>query len=275
VDNIPLRSVLPATVNPKLCKLHCAVWNGQNHPSDVLARSWDEWTDWNRYRSARDDFNRPLIFSLARDRTEPSLWLFGGIFEVTARRPEPKTFSYDVSLRSDLMGAFIKRLVVRFEPPGRNARLSMEKHVDQFTVHSILDAPYAGEAFPGHDQINHTFAELEVVVAQSRADWRVALQHMKGVYVIHDRETGEPYVGSAYGDTGIWERLRQYTGSLHGGNVGLASLVDEKGRDYVRNNLSFALLEFWSMRTEDQHVIDRETYWKQVLVSRTHGLNRN
>ena len=275
MDTIPLRAVLPETVDPKLCKLHCAVWNGQNHPSDVLARSWDEWTDWNRYRSARDDFNRPLIFSLARDRTAPSLWLFGGIFEVTARRPEPKAFSYDVSLRSDLMGAFIKRLVVRFEPPGRNARLSMEKHVDQFSIHSILDAPYAGEAFPGHDQINHTLAELEVVVAQSRPDWRVALQHMKGVYVLHDRDTGEPYVGSAYGDTGIWERIRQYTESLHGGNIGLAALVEEKGRDYVRNNLSFALLEFWSMRTEDQHVLDRETYWKDVLVSRTRGLNRN
>jgi hypothetical protein len=57
--------------------------------------------------------------------------------------------------------------------------------------------------------------------------------------------------------------------------VGLAALVTEKGTDYVRNNLSFALLEFWSMRTEDQHVLDREAYWKQVLVSRSLGLNRN
>ena len=57
--------------------------------------------------------------------------------------------------------------------------------------------------------------------------------------------------------------------------MGLAALVTEKGTDYVRNNLSFALLEFWSMRTEDQHVLDREAYWKQVLVSRSLGLNRN
>jgi integrase/recombinase XerD len=27
------------------------------------------------------------------------------------------------------------------------------------------------------------------------------------------------------------------------------------------------------MRTEDQHVLDREAYWKQVLVSRSLGLN--
>lgn len=44
---------------------------------------------------------------------------------------------------------------------------------------------------------------------------------MKGVYVIHDTETGEPYVGSAYGDTGIWQRWSNYALTLHGGNVGL------------------------------------------------------
>lgn len=275
MDVIPLRAVLPGTVDPALCKLHCAVWNGENHPIDVLARDWDEWTDWNRWRSNRDEFNRQFIFSLARDRTDASLWLFGGIFEVLARRPLTQAHSYDVMFRDDLMAAFVKRLVLRFELPGRTIRLNMETHVDRFSVHSILDAPYAGEAFPGHDQINHTLAELEVVIAQNRPDWRIALQHMKGVYVLHDRTTGEPYVGAAYGDTGIWDRLRQYSETLHGGNVGLAALVTEKGTDYVRNNLSFALLEFWSMHTEDQHVLDREAYWKQVLVSRSLGLNRN
>lgn len=28
-------------------------------------------------------------------------------------------------------------------------------------------------------------------------------------------------------------------------------------------------------RTEDQHVIDRETYWKEVLLSRSLGHNKN
>lgn len=47
------------------------------------------------------------------------------------------------------------------------------------------------------------------------------------------------------------------------------------GADYARDNLSFALFEFWSMRTEDQHVLDREAYWKLALMSRKHGLNFN
>lgn len=203
MEPVPLRAILSAGVVPSESELHCAVWNGENHPIDVLARDWTEWTDWNRWRSSRDEFNRQFIFSLARDRHEQSLWLFGGVFEVLARRPTPQAHSYDVTFRDDLMGAFTKRLWLRFERPGRTIRLNMETYLDQFTVDSLLPEPYAGEAFPGHDQINHSLAELKVVISQNRPDWRVALQHMKGVYVLHDRTTGEPYVGAAYGDIGI------------------------------------------------------------------------
>ncbi len=230
---------------------------------------------WNRWRGARDDFNRQFIFSLAQDRESPSHWLFGGVFEVLGRRPTPHAESYDVQLREDLMGPFIKRLMVRFQPPGRAVRLNMETHLDHIEVVTILEGPYAGEPFPGHDRINHTFRVLEVAVKQDWRDWRGALQHMKGVYVIHDQETGKPYVGSACGDTGIWARLCQYVDSLHGGNRALRELVGQQGPDYARANLRFALLEFWSMRTADEHVRERESYWKEVLLSRKFGLNRN
>ena len=164
------------------------------------------------------------------------------------------------------MGVFIKRLEVGFRPPGRAVRLNMEAHLDGIQVVAILDKPYAGKPFPGHDGINHTLGELEVAVKQDWPDWRGALQHMEGVYVIHDQETGKPYVGSAYGDTGIWARLYQYVDSLHGGNVALRELVGQHGADYARTNLRFALLEFWSMRTADEHVLARESYWKDVPV---------
>lgn len=274
VSTIPLRSLV-ADLNPAEFKLHCAVWNGENHPIDVLARSWDEWVVWSQWRGTRDDFNRRYIFSLARDRNNPTLWLFGGAFEVVGRRNTPNAHSYDLILRDDILGPYIKRLWVKFRPPGRAIRLNFENHLDNIEVVSVLEQPYAGEPFPGHDRINHTLRELEVAVKQDWHDWRGALQHMKGVYVIHDVETGEPYVGSASGDTGIWARLCQYVDSLHGGNVGLRELVGQEGPEYARANLRFALLEFWSMRTGDDHVLARESYWKDVLLSRKFGLNRN
>ncbi len=41
-----------------------------------------------------DDFNRPLIFSLASFYHEPGTWLFGGVFRVLARHED----RYEVKL---------------------------------------------------------------------------------------------------------------------------------------------------------------------------------
>ena len=66
-----------------------------------------------------------------------------------------------------------------------------------------------------------------------------------------------------------------YAATLHGDNADLKAHLAAKGEDDFRKSMRFALLEFWSMRTDDQHVIDRETYWKEVLLSRSLGHNKN
>jgi hypothetical protein len=275
MDPISLATLLPPDFDPTQFKLHCAVYNGEVFPIDALANDRDQWQRWNSWRNVNDDFNRRFIFSLAQDRQDPTLWLFGGIWEVVGRRPEPRQHSYDVVLRNDLMGAFIKRLYIRLPLAGRNRRRNLEACLNDMTVSMIAEEPFDGDPFPGLDRINHSLAEIQMIVKQGRPDWRIALEHMKGVYVIHDATTGEPYVGSAYGDTGIWQRWPHYALTLHGDNVGLKAHLATKGEDYFRNTMRFALLEFWSMRTDDQHVIDRETYWKGVLISRSLGHNRN
>jgi hypothetical protein len=275
MEAIPLVGLLSDQIDPLQCKVHFAVFNGERYPIDVLSNDPAEWHNWNSWRGANNDFNRQYVFSLAQDRHDPALWLFGGMWEVLARRPEPKALSYDVELRHDLMGPYVRRLYVRSTLVGRQRRRSMEACLPDMTVASILEEPFVGDPFPGHDRINHTLAELQVIVRQARPDWRIALEHMKGVYVIHDQVTGARYVGSAYGDTGIWQRWSSYAVTLHGGNVGLQAVLAEKGEDYFRHNMRYALLEFWSMRTDDQHVIDRETYWKDVLLSRAPGTGHN
>jgi len=275
MEAIPLTALLPEGFDPKQYKVHFAVWNQIKHPIDVLATSREEWQGWNSWRSVKDDFNREFIFSVAQDKNDATLWLFGGIWEVLERRPEQQAQSYTVALRNDLMGPFIRRLYVRHKRSGRNIRRTMESVLPTMTVSSILEEPFAGDPFPGHDRINHSLADLQAVVSQSRADWRIALESMKGVYVIHDKETGQRYVGSAYGDTGIWQRWTTYAATLHGGNVGLKDLVEERGEEYYRTNMRFALLEYWSMRTDDDHVLERESYWKDVLHARSLGHNKN
>ncbi len=275
METIPLTALLPESLDPKAYKVHFAVWNQVKHPIDVLATNQEEWQGWNSWRSVKDDFNREFIFSVAQDKHDATLWLFGGIWEVLERRHEQQAHSYTVALREDLMGAFIRRLYIRHKRSGRNIRRTMESVLPTMTVSSIVEEPFAGDPFPGHDRINHSLADLQAVVSQSRADWRIALESMKGVYVIHDKETGQRYVGSAYGDTGIWQRWVTYAATLHGGNIGLKELVDKRGEEYYRTNMRFALLEYWSMRTDDFHVLERESYWKDVLHARSLGHNKN
>jgi hypothetical protein len=269
---IPLRSLI-GDLDPKISKLHCAVWNGEDHPIDVLTRSWDEWVESSRWRPARDEFNRPYIFAMARDRNDPSHWLFGGVFEVLERHNKPYAHSYKIALREDLMGPFIKRLWVEFRPPGRAIRLNMETHLDQINVVSILELPYAGEPFPGHDRINHSLGVLETAVTQDWNDWRGALQYMKGVYVIHDQETGQAYVGSACGDTGIWSRLRgrlparQQRRSPRTGRTERASLCAQESSLRAAGVLVHA-------NCGRRGPGPREL-WKDVLLSRKFGLNKN
>lgn len=275
MEAIPLTSLLPEGFDPEQYKVHFAVWNRMKHPIDVLTKSQEEWQGWNSWRSVKDDFNREFVFSVAQDKHDATLWLFGGIWEVLERGPEQQAQSYTVALREDLMGPFIRRFYIRHKRSGRNIRRTMESVLPAMTVSSILEEPFAGDPFPGHDRINHSLADLQAVVSQARADWRIALASMKGVYVIHDKETGQRYVGSAYGDTGIWQRWATYAATLHGGNVGLKALLEEKGAEYYRTNMRFALLEYWSMRTDDDHVLERESYWKDVLHARSLGHNKN
>lgn len=272
---IPLTALLPENFSAKQYKVHFAVWNQIEHPIDVLATNHEEWKGWNSWRSANNDFNREFVFSVAQDKHDATLWLFGGIWEVLERRPEQHSRSYTVVLREDMMGLFIRRLWIRHQRSGRNIRQRMESVLPAMTVSSIIEEPFTGDPFPGHDRINHSLADLQAVVGQARADWRIALESMKGVYVIHDKETGQRYVGSAYGDTGIWQRWATYAATLHGGNLGLKALLEEKGDGYYRTNMRFALLEYWSMRTDDNHVLQRESYWKDVLHARSLGHNKN
>lgn len=272
--DIPLAAVL-ADIRPEDCKLHCATWNGRDHPLEVFARSWDEWVRWNAWRPEHDAFNRPYIFSLMQAYTEPGRWVFGGLFEVLGSTGVPRSHAYTVALLDHPIQAWVGRLKVSFLPPGRNTRLKLEKVLESITITEVSPVRYAGQPFPGHDSIEHGFRELAVVYEQQRPDWRVALESTKGVYVLHDRRTGKSYVGSACGDTGIWTRWGQYIATGHGGNIDLRKLVEREGIDYVRDNFTFALLEYWSMRTADDFVLERESYWKRVLLSREFGYNAN
>ena len=141
-------------------------------------------------------------------------------------------------------------------------------------MQEILREPYSGRSFPGHDKIDLSFQELETLVRNSRPDWMAALGSAKGIYLITDTSTGFRYVGSAYWDRGVWYRWCDYVATGHGGNVKLRKIVDVNGISHCRDNFRFTLLEQCLSQTLDNVILDRETFWKDVLRTRgEHGLN--
>jgi len=260
---------------PKSYKMHLANWNGDIQPLDVFVQDRKQWHDWNSWRSEKNDFNREYIFSMIDYYHEPNTWLFGGVYRVLERGDERYAHSYKVELTNQLAN-MIGRLKLHFVRPGRAKALRLENYLEQLSVSEILKTEYTGEVFCGYENINHKFTTLEVIFNQNKSDWKAALENTKGIYLITDTSNGKRYVGSAYGEAGIWSRWSCYIGTGHGWNDDLMTLIKKKGKDYARENFVFSLLEYRSMKTDDQTIFDRESYWKEVMLSRgEHGYNKN
>jgi hypothetical protein len=256
-------------------KVHLANWNGSAQPLDVFVRDKNEWKNWNTWKGAKNDFNRDFIFSLIDFYHEPNIWLFGGIYKVLSRSDEQYSHSYQVEL-TDKLEPMIGRLKIYFERPGRAKTIKLEKYFDKFRVSEILKNVYAGEVFCGYENINHEFHQIENIFIQAKNDWKTALENIKGIYVITDKSNGKKYVGSAYGDFGIWSRWSNYIKTGYGGNEELKEIIDKNGIEYARKNFVISLLEYRSMKTDDRVILDREKYWKKVFLSQGRfGYNKN
>lgn len=255
-------------------KVHFARYNQYSQPLDVWVWSPQHWQQWQEYKSEKQhDFNRTYIFSLMRFYHEPDTWLFGGIFQVLGFSSNGKKYKVQLTKQHE---SFIGRLKILSDYQERKTRVKLEKHFSNFKVKEILSEPYSGRAFPGFESIDLSFGELESLIQKGRPDWKAALESVKGIYLITDISSGKRYVGAAYGNQGVWSRWSNYISSGHGGNAELRSLVSKKGIDYCRKSFRFALLEFRPTSIADHIVIDREGFWKSILLTRgKQGLNRN
>jgi len=129
---------------------------------------------------------------------------------------------------------------------------------------------------PFSENINVSFRNLEHIYSINKTDWKSALSNLKGVYLITDLKTNKKYIGSAYGDQGIWQRWQSYISNGHGGNKLLKKLIKEESMAYAKKYYKFSLLEFRGMKTDDRVIIYRESFWKEVLNTRgDFGYNDN
>lgn len=180
----------------------------------------------------------------------------------------------------ELASEYIGRAFFKFKKEFRASYPTLELNpkngepIAKMQLSHILDKRITLTDFLGFDQVNIDYKTLKHIVSDSIASWKAALSNVKGIYLIVDTFSGKQYVGSAYGDECIWQRWVNYAKNGHGGNVELKKLLKKNGEDY-KYNFKYSILEVCNLNLGNEYIINRETHWKEVLLTRKFGLNKN
>jgi hypothetical protein len=218
-----------------------------------------EWQEWQEYRPARDDFNRPFILSLVQFYHETDIWLFGGVFRVIARHPD----RYEVELSKEGEG-FLGRLKLRSTYRECATRVKFENHYPGLEVQEILREPYSGRSFPGFEDIDLSFEELEALVRNSRPDWQAAISSIKALYRISLWRSGDLVALVRL----CRERPRRECGASRPRERSDAGILPQ--------GIPFRAAGSSPRADPDELILAREAFWKRILLTRCeHGLNRN
>lgn len=114
--------------------------------------------------------------------------------------------------------------------------------------------------FPGFSQFRYDVDQIKKIPSA----WQEVLTSVKGVYLLVCQHCGKQYVGSAKGEENLWQRLVDYADTGHGGNVEL--------KRHGPRRYQVSILEVVNSGLDIGRV---EAYWKDKLLSRKFGLNRN
>ena len=177
------------------------------------------------------------------------------------------------------------RVVVEFHKKFQNGIVCAENFIDGLKVLEIWNPNKSidDKKFPGYRNVKIDYSNLRNKLRNSD-EWQTALKHIKGVYLITDKKTGKLYIGSAYGEDGIFGRWKAYVESgfdkneVENGkypNKEFQNLVKEKGIAYIQENFQYSILETFTDDVSDEYIINRESWWKDCLLSRKFGYNAN
>lgn len=73
----------------------------------------------------------------------------------------------------------------------------------------------------------------------------------------------------------LLQRWKNYVSNGHGGNIGLIELVKKEGFDYVKKYFQYSILENYNAKVDDDIILNRESWWKEIFKSREFGYNKN
>lgn len=170
-------------------------------------------------------------------------------------------FRYDLKLLDDL-ASYRDRVVIDWGPGTRSWVQRAAKQAKPVTEIAEQYEP----RFPGFRE----FVRRADEVPSLPNGWQQVLRSVKGVYLLVDVDSGQQYVGSAKGADSLLGRWLEYTAGGDGGDVGLKAAARGGPRNY-----QVSVLEVVGEFTPDETIEQLESYWKNKLLSRSFGLNRN
>lgn len=184
-------------------------------------------------------------------------------FEFLGETHQPGTL-YEYNLQLDnRFDEYEGRLVIDWGPGTRSWR--QRAHLQHKPIieirRTILDVEW-----PGYMDLSITEKEILGLAP----NWEAKLSAANGVYLLTCAETGEQYVGAAFGVDGFLGRWRQYAADSHGGNKLLRERLKRTGAP-----LQISILEVFGSATTEEEAYAAESRWKRALGSRAHGLNAN
>lgn len=250
-------------------------WNGYDNPidlyktePDVINKQWLFWRTKRRYFNVGD-------IAICFAQISGDYWLLTTVKRVTEELNVENGINYlgdEFVQYSGLYG----RTIVKFHKDFQTQCRLISGIEEDHEVNQILSDTFDDDDFPGYDRIKLSYAKLASILNRGKRDWIAALESQKAVYLITDTNTGKLYVGSATSDNGmLLQRWRSYAANGHGGNKELIALVNEQGFDYVRSNFQYSILENYNSKVDDSVILDRESWWKEVLQTRKFGYNSN
>ena len=129
-----LLGLLSPTLSAADCKLHMAVWNGEEHPLDVfIAGDFEEWQRWQSKRNFERRYVASLISMPGMDN-----WLFGGLYERIGveYKEDANYYYYDLKQVQDC-AELSGRLVVKFGRKFRQSYLLADRWSESILVSEL------------------------------------------------------------------------------------------------------------------------------------------
>lgn len=249
--------------------------NGTDDPMDLYLKNPDIVnTRWFLWRSQKKYFKVGQIaiclLKLTSDR-----WLLTTVKKITKDLDVYEGINYE-GVEIEEYRKFFGRVIIKFHKTFQTQGRNYDTVCDELEVLEILPTLFDGDEFPGYDKVCISYSQLSAIFEYQRQSWIAAFENQKAVYLITDKSNGKLYVGSATSDNGmLLSRWTNYAENGHGGNVELKKLVSEKGFDYIKRNFQYSILENYNAKVDDHSILERESWWKNILQSRNFGYNDN